>query len=137
MTGGPTDSTIYLLQKVAHKALAQLEQALGDLDVTARQFIVLALASGPEQPSQSEIAAKIGVDATVLGRMLDDLEQRTLLHRRRAPGDRRRHELALTPPGQVLLAEAERRRRSAEHAFLGGLTAAERTTLTDALARLL
>ena len=114
-----------------------MEEALTDLDITARHYIVLALASDPDQPSQVVIAGKIGVDATVLGRMLDELEQRDLLVRQRAADDRRRHELALTPSGRELLAEAERRRQQAETTFFGTLPAAERAALKATLRRLL
>ena len=83
------------------------------------------------------IAGKIGVDATVLGRMLDELEQRDLLVRQRASDDRRRHELVLTPAGRDVLEAAEARRRDTERKFFGRLSAADRRALEDALRVLL
>lgn len=130
----PADSTTYLVQKVGHQALASLEASLAGLGITARHFIVLVLASHADQPAQVEIAAKLGVDATVLGRILDDLEARELVVRQRAPRDRRRHELFLTKAGERLLARADRRRQESEERFFGRL-GAEQTELFHAILR--
>ena len=105
MSFTPAASLTYLVQKVAVKALNALEESFDDLGITARHYIVLGLASDPDQPSQAVIAGKLGVDATVLGRMLDELEQRELVVRQRATDDRRRHELVLTKAGRETLAD--------------------------------
>jgi len=137
MSFAPAASLTYLVQKVATKALTALEESFDDLGITARHYIVLGLASDPDQPSQAVIAGKIGVDATVLGRMLDELEQRELVVRQRASDDRRRHELVLTPAGRDVLEAAEARRRDTEREFFGRLSAADRRGLEEALRVLL
>ena len=137
MSFAPAASLTYLVQKVATKALTALEESFDDLGITARHYIVLGLASDPDQPSQAVIAGKIGVDATVLGRMLDELEQRELVVRQRASDDRRRHELVLTPAGRDVLEAAEARRRDTEREFFGRLSAADRRALEEALRVLL
>ena len=137
MSFTPAASLTYLVQKVAVKALNALEESLDDLGITARHYIVLGLASDPDQPSQAVIAGKLGVDATVLGRMLDELEQRDLVVRQRATDDRRRHELVLTKAGRDILATAEARRLDTERQFFGRLSAGERRAFEDALRTLL
>ena len=133
----PAASLTYLVQKVAMTALNALEESFDDLGITARHYIVLGLASDPDQPSQAVIAGKLGVDATVLGRMLDELEQRELVVRQRASDDRRRHELVLTPAGREVLAAAETRRLDTERRFFGRLSAADRRGFEEALRALL
>jgi len=68
--------------------------------------------------------------------LVDELEQRGLVERRRNPSDRRSHALYLTDQGRAKLREAQE--TSAGHANQVGasLTDAERTQLTTLLRRL-
>ncbi len=74
--------------------------------------------------------------ATRMVFLVDELEQRGLVERRRNPADRRSYALYLTDQGRAKLREAQQ--ASARHAGQVGasLTAAERRQLTDLLRRL-
>lgn len=108
----PRASITYLLQKAASISLGGLEAVLADLDLAARQYVVLASAAAGEQLSQQELAKGLGMDPTMLVKAIDDLEVRGLVERRRFAADRRQHRLEITAAGRALLdAAAERHRR--------------------------
>src|SRR5262249_7278043 len=67
--------------------------------------------------------------------LLNDLEDRGYVSRRRDPSDRRRHLVELTPPGRRALARAERAQEGIEDDVLRALDAEERATLWRLLTR--
>lgn len=69
--------------------------------------------------------------------LLNDLDERGFVERRRDPADRRRHLVEITPAGLDALVEAERKLESLEDEVLGNLTAKERGELHELLAKAL
>jgi MarR family transcriptional regulator, lower aerobic nicotinate degradation pathway regulator len=127
------DSMTYLLQKTAHYTLSAMELAVESLGINARQYLILSIAAAQADLSQNEIATRLGVDATVLGRLIGDLEDRGHLERRRAVEDRRRHELVLSTSGKKLLARAQAAARTAEDTALNHLTTQDQRALLELL----
>ncbi len=132
-TPDPRTSVTYLLQKAALISLGGLESALADLDLTARQYMVLASSVVGEQLSQQELAKRLGMDPTMLVKAIDDLEARGLVERRRFAADRRQHRLDLSQAGRDLLDTAAERHRRSEADLLAE---ADRADLSALLARL-
>lgn len=64
---------------------------------------------------------------------IDRLEQRQLVERRASPGDRRTRVVHLTTQGTALISSAFDRHASAMERAAGGLSPAERETLTELL----
>jgi DNA-binding MarR family transcriptional regulator len=129
-------STTYLLQKAAKHSLDAAEETAQLFGVTARQYLLLQIASTDSELSQLEIGARLGVDVTVLGRILGDLEDRKLITRTRSPHDRRRHELRITTAGSRLLARATAAMTEAEERVLAALPAVDRARMRTFLNRL-
>ena len=115
--GAPQDSLTYLLLKSAKRALAALEAELAELDLTARQYLLLTLAATGKELSQQDLALKLDLDPTIIVKLVDQLEDRELLERTRAADDRRRHLLTLTPKGKHVLCEARAREQKVERTF--------------------
>ena len=67
--------------------------------------------------------------------VLNELEERQLITRRRDPADRRCHIVELSPRGEDELCLAYGRLRVLEDDLFSGLSAAERATLHDLLVR--
>jgi len=63
--------------------------------------------------SQMAVAKRLGIERARLVHLLDSLEQRELVSRRRSAADRRSHALHLTARGRTALAQF--RRLAAEH----------------------
>jgi DNA-binding MarR family transcriptional regulator len=114
--GQPNESITYLLQKAAKQALARLEADLGDLDLNARQFLLLALVEH-DHFSQQALAHKLGLDPTAVVKLVDQLEARGVVQRTRFADDRRQHRLTLTPSGRDLFLQAAERQQKSEHDF--------------------
>ena len=111
------DSLTFLLTKAAKRALGALEEELAPLDLTARQYLLLAIAAGGTELSQQDLAKKLDLDPTIVVKIIDNLEDRGLLERARSVDDRRRHQLTLTTKGKKLLHEAQTREQKVERAL--------------------
>src|SRR5262245_34872024 len=105
-----------------------LDDAFGAVGLTARECLLLAFAA-TEPLSQQDIARRLAIDPTVVVGVVDELERRHLVERRRDPADRRRYLLAVTTDGGELLDKAERTAQEATDAFLDPLSEAERRQL--------
>jgi DNA-binding MarR family transcriptional regulator len=94
--------------------------------------MLLRLAANEGQ-SQQALAEMIGVNATRMVFLVDELEKLGLVERRRNPADRRSYALYLTGQGRVTVDQV--RAVTAEHeAELGaGLTEAQRAQLVSLL----
>ncbi len=124
----------YLL-KHAYLALAvELEQALAPFHLIPRELGVMAVIDAArEQPSQLEIAAQLGVDRTTMVGVIDSLEKKGYVERRRSDRDRRRNVVTLTPQGRSCLHDAEQVRERVERDFLAPLDDLSAEALTATL----
>ena len=101
-----------------------------------RGYQVLAAAVRDEPGSQAALAARLGIDRTVMTYLLDDLVAAGLVVRQPDPGDRRTRLVAATDRGRALLADLETRFTLAEQHILAGLSAADQETFRGLLALL-
>lgn len=129
------ERTGYLLHKASMVLEADVEQALAEIGLRARDFFVLAALAGGVPLSQQDLSRLLGLDPTTVVAVIDDLEGREYVERRRNPADRRRYNLILTDAGSEALREADRAATEAETAFLGQLDDDERALLHAMLGR--
>jgi DNA-binding MarR family transcriptional regulator len=118
----------YLLYKGGLYAQKALDEAFAEVGLSAREFLLLAFAA-TGQLSQQDIARRLAIDPTVVVGVVDELERRGLVERRRDAADRRRYLLVVTADGLELLAKAERTAQEATDAFLDPLSGPERRQL--------
>ena len=110
--------------------------SLAHLDLTQKQFATLQLIAANPGVSQVDLAATLGADRATMMAMVDRLEQRGLLVRRRSTTDRRRQELNLTAEGQTLMAAALKAIVEHEKRFTSRFSRDELKALFAALARI-
>jgi len=120
-----------LSRVVYHRAT---EDVLG---VRLKQFVALDYLREQGESSQQQLGQTLMLDANNCVIMLNDLEEDGYVERRRDPSDRRRHIVEITPAGLRALEHAEQKLESVEDPVLGNLSAAERSTLRDLLAKAL
>ena len=112
------------------------ERELAALSVNGREFAVLTLVDAEGAASQQRLAARIGVDRTTMVALIDALEAKRLVGRRRDPSDRRAYIVEATPAGRKTLQAALKAVKLAEQQVLASLTASESAALKQALQRL-
>jgi DNA-binding MarR family transcriptional regulator len=100
------------------------EDALSPARMTALSYI----GSHPGI-NQSTLAEFLGITRASAAKLIDSLESRHLIERRRVEGDRRSHALALTPEGHKELRALDEKTMLYEKAIASNLSPEERTTL--------
>ncbi len=121
-----SDRLGYLLKHVLARLTEAQTKALAPHGVNGRDLAVLSAVASGEPLSQLEVASRLRVDRTSIGDLLDGLEDRGFVERRRSPEDRRRNVVVLTELGESTFATAERIRLEVEHEFLAPLRDGER-----------
>ncbi|TCC02935.1 MarR family winged helix-turn-helix transcriptional regulator [Kribbella soli] len=121
-----SDRLGYLLKHVLAQLTEAQTSALAPHGLNGRDLAVLAAIVSGEPLSQLEVAARLRVDRTSIGDLLDGLEERGFVERRRSPEDRRRNVVVLTSLGESTFETAERIRLEVEREFLAPLSSADR-----------
>ncbi len=129
-------STTFLLKRLGYAAKERGTEAYEREDVHPYHYaILLALDDGAHE-TQGAIADTLGYDRGQLVGLLDELEQRGLIERRRDPEDRRRHLVRMTAEGKRKLRRLRTLAGELEDDFLAPLSAAEREQLHTLLLKL-
>lgn len=123
--------------RLAHVSLYRSFAAIvGDLDLTQKQASVLRLIHANPGVSQVDIGGVMGMDRASTMAVVDRLQDRGFLVRRRCVGDRRRQELYLTEAGERVLAQVKRAVDEHEASFAERFTKAEWAAFLDGLRRI-
>lgn len=128
-------STVFLLGKLGYTIKTDAMEEFERAGFNAYDFSVLALLDESARETQATIADTLGVDRSQLVGLLDGLEARALIERRRDPNDRRRQMVSLTAAGRRELARLRKTVRRIEDDFLAPLDADARAALHDLLLR--
>jgi DNA-binding MarR family transcriptional regulator len=95
----------FLLAQAHHRFRARADEIMRPLGIEIRHFGALTmLADG--MPSQRELADRLRVSGPVVVEMIDALESRGMVERRRDPADRRSNALVVTDAGRLALERA-------------------------------
>lgn len=100
-----------------------------------RHLHALGILSERGPLSQQGLGEVLSLDPSNVVGLLNELEERGLITRRRDPSDRRRHIVELSTTGEEALATAYIRLGLVEDSLLAALSAEERATLHDLLVR--
>lgn len=130
-----TPGSMVLLTRLAKQVYRQSSDEL--LGMHLRHLMTLSYLRDHDDAPQQELAEAFCMDANNVVLLLNELEDRGHISRRRDPTDRRRHRVELTAAGRRALMGAERAQESIEDEVLGALDANERATLWRLLTRAL
>ena len=125
-------SSLLILQ-VVRGARRRIEEAVAPTGLRLNEVLALVRLRERGPSAQQALVELMCVDATNLVAVLNSLEDAGLVERRRDRSDRRRAIVALTAPGERLLADVDRAFRHVDDEILAGLTQTERETLTALL----
>jgi DNA-binding MarR family transcriptional regulator len=128
-------SVSFLLKRMGFRLKERTMQAYESTGLSPYDHGVLALLDEEPVETQAMIADALGYDRSHLVGVLDDLEARELIARRRDPADRRRHLVTLTPAGKDAVARLRKVSKQVDDEFFEPLSAEERTELFALLSR--
>jgi DNA-binding MarR family transcriptional regulator len=111
---------------------------LGHLEISAAQYVIISvLAKSKCVDSASQLCKDLSYDAGAMTRMVDRLEAKGLVSRRKCPDDRRLVKLELTEAGLAALPKLRECSVQVLNHFLRGFTQAEARQLESFLVRML
>jgi DNA-binding MarR family transcriptional regulator len=99
-------------------------------------YAVLAVVAEGAKETQATIADTLDLDRSQLVGILDELEERGLIERKRDQADRRRHMVSITAAGKKQLVKMRTMIGDLEDSFLGPLDGEERAVLQGFLQRI-
>lgn len=110
-----------LLGRAHDRLRAQVDAVLAAHDLHARQFGALVVLAAEGPMSQRRLGGAQGVDRTTTVAVVDALQARGLVERRRDPSDRRVYTVHLTADGRRALRRAAGEVLEVERRFLAAL----------------
>src|ERR1700674_414278 len=132
---GTDQRLLPLLEHLARVGGRAFEVTLEPGGLRPRHLIALKLLSERGAASQQALADSLSLDPSNVVGLLNELEERKLITRRRDSADRRRHIVELSPRGDKELCGAYDRLRRIDDDLLSPLSPRERATLYDLLVR--
>jgi DNA-binding MarR family transcriptional regulator len=130
------DSEVFLLGRLGYGLKRHAAEEVEAVGFSLYDYSVMALLADGKCQAQASIADVLQLDRSQLVGMLDGLEERGLIERRRDPIDRRRHRVTLTTAGEGELAKLRELMQRIEEEFLAPLDTESRDTLYGLLSKL-
>ena len=134
--GAGEEDFAYLLVQLGFHVARQFSEWLAPLGLEPRHAGVLFRLAANEGLSQQAIGELIGLNPTRMVFLVDELEQRGLVERRRNAADRRSYALHLTAQGREKLREVRASGSRHQDEIGGSLIRDERVQLTSLLRKL-
>jgi MarR family transcriptional regulator, transcriptional regulator for hemolysin len=131
----PPSTLGWALTVLLREWTAKVEAVASDLPQSVRGYQVLEAVVHDTPPTQAALAARLGIDRTVMTYLLDSFEGCGLVERHPDPADRRARRIVPTGHGRAVLADLDRRVARAEEELLASLTQEDRHALVDLLER--
>jgi DNA-binding MarR family transcriptional regulator len=126
-------SSLFLLKRLGFLARSRSVEEYERLGLNPYHHAILSLLEGSAPETQAEIADALGYDRGTLVGLLDELEEQSLIERKRDPDDRRRQLVRMTADGKRTLAKVRALSKRLEDEFLAPLDAEQREQLHSLL----
>ena len=131
-----TGGAAFLLAQVGAQAARRFSERMAVIGLTPADAGLLRKMVFDPGVSQQVLAAHLGVMPSRMVALVDGLEEKGLVKRRRNPVDRRNYELSLTDQGRVLMEQIRQMATEHEEEFCAPLNKEERAQLSEFLMRL-
>ncbi|MET9068512.1 MarR family winged helix-turn-helix transcriptional regulator [Streptosporangium sandarakinum] len=125
--------TAFLLAQVGAHAAARFAERISELEVVPADVGLLRMIATRPGRSQQSLAEELGVVPSRVVALIDNLERKGLVERRRNPQDRRNYALHLTEQGTHVMTQMRRLGKAHEDDICAALDDARRAQLTELL----
>ncbi|MEV2225977.1 MarR family winged helix-turn-helix transcriptional regulator [Nocardia vinacea] len=125
----------FLLGQLGFHVAQRFTDLLAPLDISPRHYGTLRILSANDGQSQQQLCEAQRIHRNVMVGLVDELEKRGLVERRKHPTDRRAHAVYLLPAAHELLTRAEAIVTGLDADVTAVLASDERATLVDLLQR--
>ncbi|GAB2522399.1 hypothetical protein GCM10027167_26680 [Nocardia heshunensis] len=129
------ENAAFLLAQLGSHASSRFTAILAPLGLKPPQHGCLRILEANDGQSQQQLCEVLGIHRNVMVGLVDDLEKRGLVERRRHPVDRRAHAVHLLPAGREMIVRTSALARELDAELLAPLEPADRTTLVAMLQR--
>ncbi|MFI8829171.1 MarR family winged helix-turn-helix transcriptional regulator [Streptomyces sp. NPDC053431] len=129
------DLSTYLLSRVGKTARGRLADRLARRGMRLWDMAVLAALADFGPHAQRDLCVRLGIDASDMAKVVEQLACAGYVERARDAKDRRRVSVSLTPAGRTALTELDAEARSVQDEVLAPLTPEERRLLQELLLR--
>lgn len=102
----PIEEVLVALRRVIRATDLQSRQLIRTIGLTAPQLLLLKAIQGGENVTIGELARKISLSQATVTIIIDRLEKRELVYRRRSDDDKRKVHALLTRKGRAILKDA-------------------------------
>jgi DNA-binding MarR family transcriptional regulator len=126
----------FLLAQLGAHAARRFAERIAIIPMTPPQAGILRKISSDEGISQQALAEHLGVMPSRMVQLIDELERRGIVQRRRSTEDRRNYALLLTEQGRQILGQLSRLAAEHEEELCAALTPSERAQLVDLCQRI-
>jgi len=139
----PSKTVGRLIAKVKSAYMTKLDQALAQdpdvamLEITGAQYVILSLLAEGNVDSAAQLCKEMSYDGGAMTRMLDRLEAKGMVARRRCPEDRRLNRLELTEAGRAAVPKIRAVAGRILNQFLRGFSPGDVLQLEAYLTRML
>ena len=126
-----------LARRFSQICTAALADMTAEVDLYPLQYAALSYLFDEPDLDQIGLAARLGIDRTSVGQIIDQMEAKALVVRRINGADRRARMLRLTPRGAKLRERLRPKAHQVQARLLAVLTPSEREILLELLARVI
>ena len=126
-------SSLQLLHRAGQVADELFIENIGNTDLTPRQFAVLEAIKNSNEPSQTQLVTKTGVDRSTLADIVRRLVDRGLVERQRTSRDARAYVVSLSESGLNALNNSMPMVQATNDEIMSAIPVAERETVLRGL----
>lgn len=130
------NSPLHLLHRAGQCADELFAMNIGAGDITPRQYEVLQAIDQSDEPSQTQLVAKTGIDRSTLADIVRRLVQRGLVERQRTRRDARTYAVRLSEQGEAVLASTAPAVADTNNSILTAVPVADREIFVNSLKRI-
>jgi DNA-binding MarR family transcriptional regulator len=126
----------YVMQFVFDSWFVSYEQEIAQVGLSVSGFLVLVVLDDEGPDTQTRLAERLSIDRSAMVAVVDELEDKGYVERRRSKGDRRTVPIHVTALGSEVAARARAATDASNHRIFAGFSPKDEEIFYDLLVRM-